>query len=334
VVKFANDAYNGLYSEDSGVTLFSSGSFTITTTAGGKYSAALMLICKKYSFSGQFNPLGRATNSILRGTLRQLTVELVLDKADTDRMTGRVTDGVWSAPILADRATFNAKTNPAPQAGTYTLAIPGAADGASNPEGYSFGAVKVNAAGLASFAGTLADGTKFTQSATLSKNADWPFYKPLYSNVGSIIGWLQFTNTATDDLTGLANWTKLQQPSSKYYPAGFAVESAARGSKYLPPPTGEPVLNLAVGDAHLTGGNLPQSVTNQITLQANNKFGSLSGVRLSFSVTLGNGLFTGSFVSPVTGKSVAVKGAVLQKQNIGCGFFVGTNQSGLVYFSP
>ena len=46
------------------------------------------------------------------------------------------------------------------------------------------------------------------------------------------------------------------------------------------------------------------------------------------------GLFTGSFVSPVTGKSVAMTGAVLQKQSMGCGFFLGTNQSGTVYFAP
>jgi len=67
---------------------------------------------------------------------------------------------VWEAQLLGDRAVFNSKTNPAPYAGIYTLVVPGQIDPADGPEGDGVGTLKVDSNGVASLAGTLADGDK------------------------------------------------------------------------------------------------------------------------------------------------------------------------------
>jgi hypothetical protein len=46
------------------------------------------------------------------------------------------------------------------------------------------------------------------------------------------------------------------------------------------------------------------------------------------------GLFTGKFKHPVTGATVPFRGAFLQKQNFGAGWFLGADQSGFVNFEP
>jgi hypothetical protein len=56
--------------------------------------------------------------------------------------------------------------------------------------------------------------------------------------------------------------------------------------------------------------------------------------KLTVTITSASGLFSGSIGVPGSGKTVAFTGVVLQKQNIGSGFFLGTNQSGRVLLSP
>ena len=327
-------SYNGLFYETAGVSPLSSGSFAATVTDSGVYSGTLLLFGRKYSFSGRFDSSGRATNSIPRSKLATLTVDLELDVSGGDQIRGSVTDGSWSAQLLADRAVFDKTTNPAPQAGTYTLAIPGLTGATASPAGNGFGTLTVDTAGHVKFSGVLADGTKVTQTTTISKSGDWPLFAPLYAGQGSILGWLSVTNRPGDDINGSLSWFRLQQPSARYYPAGFAFSTQAMGSAYVPPAAGSPPVNFNNGQVWLTDGNLTQSVTNQVLLNANNKVTNLGGSKLALSIAPSSGVFAGNVTDPATGKSLAVKGAVLQKQNLGLGFFLGTNQSGGFYIGP
>ncbi len=84
----------------------------------------------------------------------------------------------------------------------------------------------------------------------------------------------------------------------------------------------------------LAGGNLATGITNTLVLGANNKIVSADGSKLTFTLTASQGLFSGSVVNPATAKPIAFKGVILQKQSIGSGFFLGTNQSGQVLWSP
>jgi hypothetical protein len=48
--------------------------------------------------------------------------DLRLDRPDT--ISGTVSDGRWVSPLMGDRAVFNKRSNPASQAGRYTLIVP------------------------------------------------------------------------------------------------------------------------------------------------------------------------------------------------------------------
>ncbi len=52
------------------------------------------------------------------------------------------------------------------------------------------------------------------------------------------------------------------------------------------------------------------------------------------SIGSANGTFSGTVVVPGTKTSTSFKGAVLQDENIGWGYFLGTNLSGQVLLGP
>jgi len=78
---------------------------------------------------------------------------------------------------------------------------------------------------------------------------------------------------------------------------------------------------------------LANGFTNQITLTGA-KVINQSANKLTLSISSSSGLFSGSGVNPATGKVIALKGILLQKQNLGCGYFTFTNQSGYIYLGP
>ena len=330
-------SYAGLFSDTNGVAFQSSGYFSETLASRGSFSAKLQLAGKAYSFSGLFSNNGFFSNSIPRKGQTPLSVVLQHD-FNGNALTGQISDGVWIADLVANRRYYSL-ANPAPQAFyRYTMLVPGVEDSLSLPGGDGSGAVSVDVAGNVRFSGILGDGTKVSPVTFLSGNGDWPFFASLYSGQGSILGWLRFFSETNTDISGQLNWFKLPQAGTKFYPNGFVLQSQVQGSIYSPiyfqTTNGSPVLNFTNGQVVLTGGNLMQSITNEIVLSGNNRVTNQSNNRLSVSITTSSGLFRGSVIDPATGRSIAFNGAVLQKQNVGKGVFLGTNQTGRVLFAP
>ena len=328
--------YNGLFYDTNGVTHLGSGFITINLTANtGAFNGTVQIGSSKWTLAGQFDATGNATVTVSRGAMTPLTMVLQLDVAGgSDQITGTVSanDNSWTAQLLANRAVFNAQTRPCPQAGTYTLLIPGTPGASNSPAGDGYGTVTVNTAGQVAVNGILADGTSYSQSTILSKSGQWALYAPVYAfGRGSILGWLTFTNTPGSDINGWLSWIRPVIPTSPQFTTGFSVMMAPVGSLYTPPATGTPILNMSTDIVALGDGALAQSFTNQIQLNANNTVVNLSnnGLQLSFSTS--NGLFTGKAQDPVTGSYLSFKGIVLQKQNTGGGFFLNQNLSGEVY---
>jgi hypothetical protein len=321
--------YQGLFYSSNGVAVRSSGFFSANLTTTGAFSARIQLAPGVSYLSGQFSLTGLFSNSIPLQALGPITAQLQLGLLDST-MTGQISGTNWTADLLANRAPYST-TNPAPQAGRYTLLIPGNADSSLQPGGDGFGAVTVDASGNVSFSGTLGDGTPATAAAVLGGQGQWPFFVPLYSGKGSILGWLTFSNAPDSDISGLLNWIKPAQPGARLYPAGFTNVTGAIGSAYQFT-SGVPVLDFSAGQLSLTNGNL--SFTNQIILGANNIVTNLSTNNLTLRLATSSGLFTGSVVNPATGSPISISGIVLQKDNFGAGFFLGTNQSGQVLLAP
>jgi hypothetical protein len=324
-------SYNGLFHEAAEARQGSSGNFTVTPTDRGTYTGTLKIGAKKHSVSGVLDLGRRGTNTVVRTGTNSLTVEFDFGGGSSNQVVGRVTDGVWEAPLLGDRAIFNSKTNPAPYAGNYTVVLPGQDDGNAGPEGDGFGTIKVDGNGGAALAGTLADGTKVSLKVPLSMHGQCPVYVPLYSGYGSILSWLTVSNRPTDDVTGLLSWIKPAQIKAKQYPSGFTNETMAVGSSYFRPvPATNPAIRLTDPSVSFAGGNLANPFADTIILGASSKVTNLGSNKLSLSIVATSGLFKGSVTDPSTGKSFTFSGALLQKQNAGAGFLLGTNRSSRV----
>jgi cyclophilin family peptidyl-prolyl cis-trans isomerase len=333
--------YSGLFFNPNQVELESSGYLTLTLADSGAYSAKVLMNGRTYPLKGVFSPDGHETNWVARTGTNSLLLTLALDLAgETDVLTGTVTNNQataidtnrgWSATLLADRAVFHPTLNPAPQAGRYTLLIPPDNDSPAGPTGDGFASVSVTTKGAISMTGTLAEGSKLAQKSVLSKNGAWPLYVSLNKGSGVLVGWVTFTNEIATDFMGLSTWIQKPQPGVKYYPTGFTNETTILGSRFSST-TG--VLDLSNAVASFAGGNLAMDFANDILIGPDGKVVNQETNKLTLAISKSTGLFNGTVTPPGTTKSIPFKGALLQKQDRGAGFFLGTNQAGSVTIGP
>jgi hypothetical protein len=317
--------YNGLFSVSSGVALGTSGSITVSTTKNGSFSGKISIAGNKFSFSGDFDDKGQAEVGAGPYTLQL--------QAGVEHITGTLADDpeTFSADILANRAFYDGKKRKAPMAGNYTMAFPGAAsNNPAIPFGVGYATVKLNKAGHVTLNGVLGDGSKISKETDISVDGKMPLYSSLYGGGGQILGWLTFVGN--QEITGQFSWIKAPDDTAEFYPDGFDFNTNVVGSVYNS--SLAPVTGFQSGKITLSGGNLAQDIVNNILINGKNKITNLSTNALSVTINKSNGLFDGKVVDPETGDKVRIKGAILQVQDIGLGFFKGTNQTGRVTLEP
>ena len=140
---------------------------------------------------------------------------------------------------------------------------------------------------------------------------------------------MTFSNLLLSDITGRVNWFKPVLGNAKFYPAGFAYSTNAVGSLFT---NAAPVLNFKFGSVVVYGDPLAGNITNQVILGASNHVTNDSPNALSLTITTKTGTFKGSVMDQNLGKMLPFNGVLLQKQNLGGGFFLGTQESGNVLF--
>jgi len=317
--------YNGLVYDPGAPSSGNSGYITITTTAKkntGSFTAKLQLGSARYSFSGVFDASGAYSTK-----LGALSINLSLDLHGGDSVTGEISSANWTAQVLANRAVFS-KAHPTSLQGSYTMVVqPGDAT-----TGTGIGTLTVDAAGNVKCSLTLPDGTKLSQSTTLSKTGSWPLYAAPYRNGGMAIGWLQFGTARTDGFDGQCVWTK-SAGNSAPYSGGLTNGVTVSGSLYQSPPLS--FRTFGNSKIILSGGGLTAPLTNAVTWGSNNKMLSDKNSGLQkLSLTPASGLFKGTVTDPASGHAVSFQGVLFEKNNVGLGFFLGPNQSGSVSFVP
>jgi hypothetical protein len=259
-------------------------------------------------------------------------VDLQLDGGRTDMVTGTVSDGTWTADLLGYRAVFNASTLPAPQAGKYTMLLPG--DNGMLGSGY--GLVTIGSGGSIVMSGLLGDGVAVVQSTSLSADGLWPVYATLYANNGLLHGWVTITNRGTNSVEGQLVWLKSSGLSGNIYPNGMNTEIDVVGSTYIPPATGSRALPVTNGIVLLSNGNLSYDMTNSITLSSANLITVTPAYtnKLVLSINAGLGTIGGSFRDPVSHLTRTIKGVLLQQQTNAQGFFLDSDRSGDFLLRP
>ena len=331
--------YNGLFSEAGTVHSDRAGYFTLTLTDRGTYSGKITLDGRPLPFKGLFQTDGSSSLQLVRRGSNDVFLRLNLDLTNgTCQVTGAVSalSGTWSVPIIADCATYNIRTNPAPRAGLYNMIIPGTAGSSTQPQGDSYATIKIDGNGRVTVIGSMADGSKLVHKTTISKNGTIPLYGNLYAGKGMVIGWLDIvTGNPSTDVVGDVGWLKPPVTVGAYYPGGFLVMADAFGSTFVKPatPTNR-VVNLPTGTVSFTGGNLLSSFTNAITIAPNSLVTTTSPNKLALALNKATGLMAGVAFHPNGTPIVKFRGVVLQKQESAAGYFLGTNASGRVLVGP
>ena len=322
--------YNGLFSEADEVRVSSAGAFNIYSDTSGNYSGWVQIGYARYTVSGQLQLDSKATNVVARWNGTPLTVELrVGQNSEIGQIFGRVTDGVWTSSLSGGRAAYQTAGG-APQAGDYTVVFPGQVGDPNQPAGDGYGTLHVGADGLGTLSGTLADGTAFSQSAWLTAEGDWPLYVSLYAGTGAVVSWMTFTNQPSSDINGTVVWVKQANVAATQYPAGFISDTKAVGSLYVAPTGVNKVVNLSSASVGFAGGNLTADFSNTVSVNAGSQVVNLSPNALTLTISPTLGSFSGQVAEPGTGVVHLFSGVVLQKQNAGFGFLLGSTRSSLV----
>jgi len=124
------------------------------------------------------------------GTASSLTLALRVDLTNgIDQIFGTISDGAWVSEVFADRNVFDARFNPAQQAGSRAFILERAD---ATPADAASAVSRINTAGSTHVRGRLMDGRPFATASSLAKNGDFPFYLSLHHGSEVLIGWLNF----------------------------------------------------------------------------------------------------------------------------------------------
>jgi hypothetical protein len=350
-----------------------SGLIRLTSAKSGKFSGKLDLGGVAFPLKGHFDQGGAAhfgsagatTLSLAREGQPPLTLALKLAlAAGTDKLNGALSlDGATVAAIDADRALYTASKHPiapfmnvpAGLPGNYTLIIAARTPADQGlaatafPQGDGIATLSVRPNGVAVLSGFLADGTRFDYANHLSKTNTLPIYIPLARGKGSISVQAIFENLPGSDLDGSgAHWYLPAQPKSAFYPNGWpngilvdligsklVIPTPANSASILPGLSGTSAAGNA--DIDLMDGDIPSpGLAKAVNVSTNNQIAVITPAadKLSLKMAPSDGLLTGAFIDPATGKPDPIHGAIFQKQSMGFGFFLGGAQSGSFSIAP
>jgi len=352
--------YSGLIYPADGVVPERSGYFKIKVSKGGRLSGRMWVGNRNARFAGRFNEQGVANLVAYNKTKKECEEEGLFDNngiwhpTDCDRKLTWIlhlelsTDGEevhgavmlargarWTTGLYGHRAGLGGQNNPA-SPGKYTILLPGRAEPQASPAGHGYGTITVDARGNVRLTAVLADGSRISQGAVISRNGVWPLFVPTNDGDGALIGWVTFEPTPEGDLAGLLQWIRPRRAARTYYPEGFSVETVVTGSRYAPPASGLSPWNWINGTVELGGGDLSEPILGGVEFGGGNQFIPAAGALAQFKLKVksATGAFSGSFHHPDTGRTSMCRGVVLQKQNVGAGFFLSSRQSGYVLVKP
>ena len=198
--------YAGLMADTNGVLPGNSGYFRIAMTGSGLFTGRLFVGGRGFGFHGRFDTAGDASVTVKRGRLNPLALALQVDLADgTEQITGWVTNGGWASGLVGDRNVFNARSNPAQQAGSRAFFLQEEAGAASAA---AAGTSVIHRSGATRVRGKLSDGRVFSAGSLLAKNGDYPFYLSLNHGNELVIGWLNFPPTNAPTASGTVLWVR------------------------------------------------------------------------------------------------------------------------------
>ena len=309
------------------------GLVTINLTTTGAFSGKLTLGGGTTGFRGTFAG-DVATVDVPRRNLSTIALNLTISRSPGTLITGSVGDGTYFAQLDAPRAIYSSRA-PTGRVGKYTLLLHSTSSEPGVPDGDGFARMSVSAAGSVSISGVLADGVAFSSRAKVLAGDVVPFCVKLFGGKGTLAGVVSWESQ--NQIVGGPLWCRPAM-RSLLFPAGFGTDLSLRGALYTPPARGTRQLfffdtedNAQVSLVDETLGVFELTAT----LTTANKMEVLlpNTDQLKVQLSPGSGLFSGSFLHPMLNRRVTFKGAVVQAELLGGGFFLTSNRAGRVSIS-
>jgi hypothetical protein len=317
--------YNGLVTPE---TTAASGFWTLKLGATGAFTATLLLDGNAYKLKGILRSDRSFRTFVKRKGGGQMEVEFKLNSER--RITGTITSGGSGFTLLAEAGDQSDRTNPAPQAGFYSVQLVTESGSSGAPEGTGYGFVSISRAGSVRLSGALGDGRKASQGTTLFRTGHWPLYIAPYKKGGSLAGLVTLAETEDTDLNGSATWHKNADPKDKVYPLGFTgVNVTVQGSRYVMPLPSERIIPLANTSPNavlqVVGGGMGM-LEFPLTIDQNNFVSSNDGVQMVIYTDTGE---FAAFIPYQNGYRI-LQGMVSRKTGIGLGYCLNGSQSAAV----
>lgn len=336
--------YNGLVSNITPIN-GNTGLLTLRVGKRAAYTGSLYLGGLRYGFRGIFDASGNSVINVNRARLTPVNISMRLNPFRGAVEAVVLVDNYRSTAV-AKRNPYNVRSNQTPHLGRYNIVLNPAA-GPNVPLGNGYLTFNINKAGLVRATGKLSDNRPFTASAQLAADGTFPLYNGLYAanllQRGSMGGQVTLenpTSAASGNLraNGTLRWYKPAQRSG-LYAAGFTADVELTGSRYGKPVAGSRAFQVSNPNGqvrvNITEGNLILPVSATFVWGTNNKLVATgpNPANIQIRVSPANGVFTGSFVDPGTGRRKTFRGVITQRQMYGSGMFVGINHTGTVILS-
>jgi hypothetical protein len=359
VVRLTNDrapAFAGLVPRDPGLTQNLGGDFQLTPVRArgqptGAYTGFMRLGGVRYALSGRLDSGGPGSDLgfALTGTARgrpNLAIALTLPVDPEQPASGTVRAG-GGTPVALTLWPTRSTATAADYLGRHVLALfpPEDIDSSSAPAGIGAGTLKVAKNARATWAATLADGTRLTGAAFLGEDGRLPVFAPITKPGGSLHGPLRLS-AENRSIEGEFTWLRARAPLASYaktpvYRDGFGpltltvlggpVQAPPSGTRVLGLPATSPNLRVTFAQGGLTEQHLEQLAQVPITVTAANRVtrptaAAANPAALALALQPGASTFRGSFTlrdpnplrpgATVTRK-VAYQGVLLGERGVG-----------------
>jgi hypothetical protein len=321
--------FAGLFYDTNTAANASSGYFNLVLATNGTYTGYLLNAGNSNTFNGQFDISNSYSSVVTSDYILDLTIDTSANWTETVSGTVSNTTGLWNVPLESYLLGYSASF-PTPLAGEYLLAMPGFADPADGPAGYSFLSVIISNAGAASLTGYTADDTYCQQVSQISLGGYYPVYVPLSGNgsTGSLVGWLNFTGALSNSVNtnSILTWFN-ETGATTMYSAGFTNQALPLAAYY--DSTLADLLSFSSATVILSGGNLTTPITNSVTVSGNAVIVDPSATNgLSLTINRATGEVTGSFVTPGDTTNSIYSVMLQDTTNVVEGYFLGTSEGG------
>ena len=321
-------AYYGL-TQAGDLNALPNGYASITMSRNGVFSGRVGFGSAVYALRGKIAADGTFTKTILRQGLPPLVVTLALGTADGKTITGMITDGVTSVTILADKATSGTVRSPAAQKGYYTFLLNPNSTDVAVPPGIGYGRVTVTPAGLAQMIVALPDASVVSQAAPLSAAGVLQVFIRLQGR-GQISGPVVFRSLDATDFDGALSWSMPPNSHAPRYSSGYDASVSLEGSAWIAPSRGGQIFPAGPASLAIIGGGITVApATKSLNVDTGNRINILSIEKFSMTLNGPFGLFLGTF-QDASHAQYPFHGALIQKQVLGGGVFLGKKAAGSV----